>query len=81
MRKVANHFRDNRREVLDLIANFHYIPTEDRTIVQRFANRFFRGLNQMNNNDGALLYDQLRDGVAEMIPSGGKASSFESMGK
>jgi hypothetical protein len=71
MRKVANHFRDNRREVLDLIANFHYIPTEDRTIVQRFANRFFRGLNQMNNNDG----------VAEMIPSGGKASSFESMGK
>lgn len=81
MRKVADHFRDNRRQVLDLIANFHYLPTEDRTVVQRFAARFFRELNQMNNNDGVLLYDQLRDGVAAMIPAGGEAGDYQSMGK
>jgi hypothetical protein len=81
MRKVANHFRDNRREVLDLIANFQYLPSEDRTVVQRFAARFFKELNQMNHNDAVLLYDQLRDGVAEVIPPGAEASSFQSMGK
>ncbi len=81
MRKVADSFRDKRRKVIDMIANFQYLPTEDRTVVQRFAARFFRGLNKMNHNDATLLYDQLRDGVAEMIPPGGEASSFQSMGK
>ena len=81
MRKVANQFRDKRRQVIDMIANFHYLPIDDRTVVQRFAARFFRELNQMNHNDGVLLYDQLRDGVAEMIPPGGEAGSFHSMGK
>ncbi len=81
MRKVADRFKDKRRQVIDLIANFQYLPTEDRTIVQRFAARFFKELNQMNRNEAALLYDQLRDGVAEMIPSGGEADSFRSMGK
>lgn len=81
MRKVANHFKDKRRTVIDLIANFQYLPVEDRTVVQRFAARFFRELNQMNHNDAVLLYDQLRDGVAEMIPPGGEAGSFQSMGK
>jgi hypothetical protein len=81
MRKVADHFRDKRRSVIDLIANFQYLPVDDRTVVQRFAARFFRDLNQMNRNDGTLLYDQLRDGVAEMIPPGGEAGSFRSMGK
>lgn len=81
MRKVADQFRDKRRAIMDLIANFHYLPTEDRTVVQRFAHHFFRELNQMNQNDGVLLYDQLRDGVAEMIPPGAEASSFQSMGK
>lgn len=81
MRKVADHFRDKRREVMDLIANFQYLPIEEKEVVQRFAARFFKGLNQMNHNDAVLLYDQLRDGVAEMIPPGGEASSFQSMGK
>lgn len=81
MRKVADIFRDKRRNIIDMIANFQYLPTEDRTVVQRFAARFFKDLNKMSHNDATLLYDQLRDGVAEMIPPGGEASSFQSMGK
>lgn len=81
MRKVANHFRDNRRQILDQIANFHYLPTEDRTIMQRFAARFFKELKQMSNNDTVLLYDQLRDGVTEVIPAGGEADNYRTLGK
>ncbi|TXF89078.1 hypothetical protein FUA23_12385 [Neolewinella aurantiaca] len=81
MRKVADHFRERRREVMGLLADFYYLNSEDRAVLQRFAARFFKELNQMNNNDAVLLYDQLRDGVAEMIPPGGEAGNFQSMGK
>ena len=81
MRKVVDVFRDKRRQVIDLVANFQYLSLENRTVVQRFAARFFKELNQMSRNDAVLLYDQLRDGVAEMIPPGGEAGSFRSMGK
>ena len=79
LRRVADHFRDQRRNVMDYIANFHYLPVEERTVVQRFAARFFRGLQQMNNNGGQALYDQLRDGVAEVIPPGAAPESFRRM--
>jgi hypothetical protein len=76
MREVADHFREQRRPVMDLIDNFMELPTEDRTTLHRFVARFFRELNQMNNKGSVLLYDQLRGATAEIIPPGGVADSF-----
>ena len=81
LRQVADHFRDRRRDVMDFLANFHYLRVEDRTVIQRFAARFFRELHQKNNNAQLPLYDQLRGSVAEVIPPGGEAGSFRNIGK
>lgn len=81
MREVADHFKDQRRPVMDLIDNFMELPTEDRTTLRRFVARFFRELNQMNNDGSVLLYDQLRGATAAFIPPGAEAGYFRSMGK
>ncbi|WP_026232309.1 hypothetical protein [Neolewinella persica] len=81
MREVADHFREQRRPVMDLIDNFTDLPTEDRTVLRRFVARFFRELNQMNINNSILLYDQLRGATAGVIPPGAEADAFQSMGK
>ena len=79
LRTVADHFQDRRRTVLDYLANFPYLNVEDRTTVQRFAIRFFRGLNQKNNKTETSLYEQLRSGVAALIPAGGDAADFRAL--
>ncbi|MFK8161948.1 MAG: hypothetical protein AB8H12_05740 [Lewinella sp.] len=81
MREVADNFREQRRPVMDLIDNFMELPTEDRTTLRRFVARFFRELNQMNNNGSVLLYDQLRGATAEIIPLGADANFFRTIGK
>lgn len=81
MRDVADNFREQRRAVLSLISGFTDLNEEDRTVVHRFASRFFRDLNQMANNGSVLLYDQLRGATAGIIPPGAERSAFQSMGK
>ncbi len=81
MREVADSFREHRREIMDLIDNFGDLAVEDRTTLHRFAARFFRELNQMNNNGAILLYDQLRGAVAEIIPPGAEVDAFRTTGK
>lgn len=81
MREVADSFRAHRREIMALIDNFGELSSEDRTILHRFAARFFRELNQMNNNGSVLLYDQLRGAVAGIIPPGAELDAFRTTGK
>lgn len=81
MRKVADNFRTQRRSVLSLISGFSDLDEADRTVLHRFASRFFRDLNQMSNNGSVLLYDQLRGTSASIIPPGAEADAFRSMGK
>lgn len=81
MREVATAFRDHRREVLSLINKFYALSSEERVVVYRFANRFFKELNQMNMEDGLPLYEQLRGDVAEVIPPGADADAFRGIGK
>jgi hypothetical protein len=81
MRDVADHFREQRRPVMDLLDNFMELPTEDRITLRRFVARFFREINQMNNNGSVLLYDQLRGATAGIIPPGAEAGFFRTIGK
>lgn len=81
MREIADHFREQRRPVMDLIDNFMELQTEEKTTLRRFVARFFRELNQMNHNGSVLLYDQLRGATADIIPPGANANYFQTIGK
>lgn len=80
MRGVSQDFRSHRKEVISLI-NRSPLGEIDKEVLWRFASRFFAQLNRMTNNDRILLYDQLRGEVAEVIPPGAEAGSFQTMGK
>lgn len=80
MREVTQSFRDKRKEIISLI-NRAPLGEVDKEVLWRFASRFFGQVLRMSNNDRHPLYDLLRGAVAEVIPPGAEAGSFESMGK
>lgn len=80
MREVSQNFRSSRKEMISLI-NRSPLDEVSREVLWRFTTRFFGQVHRMTNNDRALLYDQLRGEVAEVIPPGAEAGSFLSTGK
>ena len=77
LREVAQEFRSNRRELLQLIGGFELLPKQERVILQRFVQRFYGALNAMTTDSGSMdLYDKLRGDTASVIPPGAEARSY-----
>lgn len=81
LRDANADFRSHRREVVDLIKDFEYLPKDERTVLRRFVLRFYDSLTEMTANTTTLLYDQLRGSAAKFIPPGGEPKYYRSMGR
>ncbi|CAH0999657.1 hypothetical protein LEM8419_00957 [Neolewinella maritima] len=78
LNEVNQAFRSRRRDLLRLIADFDLIDKQERTVLQRFVQRFFDEVGAMSTNTEQEFYRQLRGQTASVIPPGARPSFYGS---
>lgn len=81
MRSVANDFAGQRKAIVSMINKAEGLSELEREILWRFTTRCFRNLQNMNKDDGVMLYTQLRGTIADIIPPGASEDAFRQIGK
>ena len=76
LQEVNQSFRTRRRAVLRLIGEFDLLPKTERTVLQRFVQRFYEEVGAMSTNTTLPLYRQLRGATAGVIPPGAQPQYY-----
>ena len=76
LQEVHQQFRTHRRELLRLIADFDLISRQERSLLQRFVQRFYDEVGAMSADSRLELYRQLRGATAQIIPPGSQPQHY-----